>query len=52
MMQFELSNTLVNFKDYIKKILARKLNIFIIIYFDNIFIYIKGLSQSYMTTVR
>ena len=38
---FRLSNTLVNFQGYINKILAKKLNIFVIIYLNNIFIYIK-----------
>ena len=43
MIFFKLSNTLARFQDYNKKILAEKLNIFVI-YLDNIFIYIKDLS--------
>ena len=50
-MSFGLSNTLVGFFGYINKILAKKLNIFIIIYLDNIFIYIKDPSQTYINAV-
>ena len=37
-MLFGLCNTLTIFQAYIKKILAEKLNIFIIVYLDNILI--------------
>ena len=40
-MPFKLSNTLVYFQSYINKILANKFNIFVIVYLDDIFIYIK-----------
>ena len=40
-MPFGLCNILTNFQNYINKILAEKLDIFIIIYLDNIFIYTK-----------
>ena len=40
-MSFGLSNALASFQDYINKILAKKINIFIIVYLDNIFIYTK-----------
>lgn len=40
-MLFGLFNTPASFHDYINKILAKKLNIFIIVYQDNILIYIK-----------
>ena len=43
-MLFHFFNILVSFQNYINKILAEKLNIFIIVYWDNIFIYIKKLS--------
>ena len=43
-MFFSLFNILANFQDYINKVLAKKLNIFIIVYLDDIFIYIKDLS--------
>ena len=36
-MLFELSNAPDCFQGYINKILAKKLNIFVIIYLDNIF---------------
>lgn len=37
---FKLTNILVIFEKYIDKILAKKLNIFIFVYGDSIFIYI------------
>ena len=40
-MPFSLSNTSVNFQGYINKILTEKLDIFIVIYLDNILIYTK-----------
>ncbi len=41
-MFFGLANILVMFQGYINKILVEKLNIFIIVYLDKIFIYIKN----------
>lgn len=41
-MSFKLSNTLVSFQGYINKILAKKFNIFVIVYLDDIFIYTKN----------
>ena len=43
-MFFRFFNISVNFQSYINKILAKKLNIFIIIYLNNILIIIKNLS--------
>ena len=43
-MPFRLSNAPASFQGYINKILAEKLNIFVIVYLDDIFIYIKNLS--------
>ena len=40
-MSFGLSNALASFQSYIIKILAKKLDIFVIIYLDNILIYTK-----------
>ena len=40
-MLFELSNALASFQGYINKILVEKLNIFVIVYLDNILIYIE-----------
>ena len=42
-MPFGLSNASTSFQSYINKILAKKLNIFVIIYLNNIFIYIADL---------
>ena len=39
MILFDLINTLVSFQRYINKILAKKLDIFIIVYLDDILIY-------------
>ena len=44
MMPFELSNTPASFQKYINKILAKKFNIFVIVYLNYVFIYIKNLS--------
>ena len=52
MRPFGLFNVLASFYNYINKIFAKKLNILIIIYLDNIFIYIKNLSHSYVKTVK
>ena len=38
-MSFSFFNALVIFRSYVNKILAKKLNIFVIIYLDNILIY-------------
>lgn len=38
---FSLSNAPASFQGYINKILANKLNIFVIVYLDNILIYTK-----------
>lgn len=37
-MPFGSTNAFATFKDYINKILANKLNVFIIVYFDDIFL--------------
>ena len=41
-MLFELTNAPVIFQGYINKILAKKLDVFMIVYLDDIFIYIKS----------
>ena len=43
-MFFRFSNILAIFKKYINKIFVKKLDIFIIIYLNNILIYIKNLN--------
>ena len=52
MMPFGLFNAPASFQGYINKILAEKLNIFVIVYLDDIFIYIKDPGQGYMEAVR
>ena len=43
-MFFYLSNTPASFQDYINKILVEKLDVFIIVYLDDILIYTKNTS--------
>ena len=50
-MPYGLSNTSASLQGYINKILAKKLNIFVVIYLDNIFIYTKDSSQIYVNTL-
>ena len=50
-MLFGLSNALTSFRSYIAKILAKNLDTFVIIYLDNIFIYIKDLGQLQVNAV-
>ena len=47
-MPFGLSNAPASFQGYINKILAEKLDIFIILYLDNILIYIKNPDQPHI----
>ena len=51
-MPFGLSNTPTSFQGYIKKILAKKLDIFVIVYLDNILIYTKDSGQGHVEVVR
>ena len=51
-MFFGLFNTLAIFQEYVNKILAEKLDIFVIIYLDNILIYIENASQPHIEAVR
>ena len=41
-MPFDFSNTPTSFQGYINKILIKKLDIFVIVYLDDILIYTKG----------
>ena len=50
-MLFKFFNIFIIFYKYINKILAKKLDIFITIYLDNILIYTKNLSQLYIKIV-
>ena len=52
MILFKLFDALISFYSYINKILAKKLDIFVIIYMNDIFIYIKNLNQDYVEAMR
>ena len=45
---FGLSNASATFQGYVNKILAEKLDIFVIVYLDDILIHIKDLGQSHI----
>ena len=48
---FGPTNTLITFQRYINKILIEKFNVFIIVYLDNIFIYIKNKGKDYIKAI-
>ena len=50
-MLFGLFNASASFQSYINKILAEKLNIFVIVYLDDIFIYTKDPGQVHIEVV-
>ena len=50
-MFFGLINILAIFQDYVNKILVKKLNIFIIIYLNNILIHISNEKKGYVKAV-
>ena len=51
-MLFGLSNAPATFQEYVNKILAEKLDIFIIVYLDDILINTKDPSQPHVEAVR
>ena len=51
-MPFGLSNVPASFQYYINKIVAEKLDIFVIVYLDDIFIYTKDLGQGHIKVVQ
>ena len=51
-MPFGLSNTPATFQRYVNKILAEKLDIFVVVYLDDILIYIKDSEQPHVEVVR
>ncbi len=51
-MPFGLSNTPASFQGYINKILAEKLDIFVVVYLDDILIYTEDLGQPHVEEVR
>ena len=50
-MPFGLINVSGSFQGYVNKILAKKLDIFVIVYLDNIFIYTKNPRKGHVKTV-
>lgn len=50
-MPFGFSNAPTSFQNDINKILAKQLDIFVIIYLDIILVYTKNLGQSYVDAV-
>ena len=51
-MPFGLSNAPATFQGYVNKILAEKLDIFVIVYLDDILIYTEDLGQPHIEAVR
>ncbi len=51
-MPFGLSNVLASFQDYINKILTEKLDIFVVVYLDNIMIYTEDPGQLHVEAVQ
>ena len=49
---FNLLNTPASFQGYVHKILAEKLDVFVIVYLNNILIYTKNAGQSHVKAVR
>ena len=50
-MTFGLSKLLASFQGYINKFLAKKLDIFVIVYLDNILIYTKDPGQAHVNAI-
>ena len=50
-MSFGLSNAPASFQGYINKILAKKLDVFVILYLDDILIYTNNKSQRHVNTI-
>ena len=50
-MFFDLFNALAIFQGYINKILAEKLDIFVIVYLDDFLIYMKNLGQLHVEAI-
>lgn len=51
-MIFDLSNILVNFEKNIKQMLAKNLDIFVVMFLDNILIYTKNANQGHVTAIQ
>ncbi len=48
---FNLTNVPVIFQDYINKLLVKELDIFVIVYLDNIFIYTKNKREGHVKVI-
>lgn len=48
---FELTNAPASFHGYINKVLAENLDVFVIVYLDNILIYTKNKGEEYIEVV-
>ena len=51
-MLFDFFNIPINFQNYVHKILAEKLDVFVIVYLNDILIYRKDAVQSHVEAVR
>ena len=51
-MPFRLSNAPASFQGYINKILTEKVDVFVIVYLNNILIYTKDENQAHVDAVR
>ena len=51
-MPFGLSNAPTSFQGYVNKILAEKLDVFVIVYLDDILIYTKDTGQGHVEAVQ
>lgn len=51
-MPFRLSNVLASFQGYINKIAAKKFEVFVIMYLDNIFIYTEDPENASINMVQ
>ena len=51
-MSFELFNTPVSFQSYINKSLAEKLDTFVIVYVNDIFIYTEDPGRAYVNAIQ
>ena len=51
-MPFGLSNAPASFQGYVNKILAEKLDVFVIVYLDDILIYTENAGRGHVEAVR
>ena len=51
-MLFDFFNAPTTFQEYINKIFAKKFDIFVMVYLNDILIYTKNLGQLYIETIQ